>query len=157
SVLDKSRQPVAGLTARDFTVLVDGKPRTIAAFKSIELARELPPSTPWLRDIAPDVTSNVYPSGRVIAILIDDYSFFNADIGPGGLLKAREIARRAMEQIGTADRAAVLFTANAHTAQSFTSDRRLLTDAIEKSALVSGSQKEFTTGATGGKVLTDEE
>ena len=37
SVLDKERRPIRGLTAADFTVLEDGKPRAIVAFSAIEL------------------------------------------------------------------------------------------------------------------------
>lgn len=135
SVLDKNRHPIAGLSASDFTVLVDGKPRTVVAFKAVELPPPLPPpSTPWMREVPPDVATNVHPTGRVIAILVDDYSFGVAQIGPGGVKKARQIVRSVIDELTPDDRAAVLFAANGHSAQGFTTDRRLLTAAIETSA-----------------------
>jgi len=37
SVLDNDRRPVRGLTAADFTILDDGKPRDIASFSAVDL------------------------------------------------------------------------------------------------------------------------
>ena len=54
SVLDRHRLPIRGLSAADFTVLEDGKPRPIVAFSSVDLPTRVRPTAPWLDDIAPD-------------------------------------------------------------------------------------------------------
>jgi VWFA-related protein len=71
----------------------------------------------------------------VIAILIDDYSFMEASIDVGGVRSARETALAVVNALGADDKAAVVFTGNAQSAQTFTSDRQLLRTAIEKAPL----------------------
>jgi hypothetical protein len=79
SVLDKDRHPVSGLTAADFTVRVDGQPRPVVAFHAVDLPKPIPPSAPWIRDVAPDIATNTKPSGRVVVIVIDDGGFGQID------------------------------------------------------------------------------
>jgi VWFA-related protein len=139
SVLDKAHQPVRGLTAADFTVLVDGVPRAVIAFKAVELPKPVPPSAPWIRDITPDVATNAHPSGRVVVIMIDDASFFNqVDADLWAVQKTRAVARAALNELGADDLAAVVYTENNHTAQNFTTDRRRLLAAIDRSAIFPG-------------------
>jgi VWFA-related protein len=137
SVLDKNRRPVLGLSAADFTVSIDGQPRPIVAFKAVDLPRPVAPSAPWIRDTAPDVATNTHPSGRVVVIVIDDGSFGQIDdaIDIRAIAKARDVARAALNELGPDDLAAVVFTENNHSAQSFTTDRQRLLTAIEKSAI----------------------
>ena len=58
SALDKSHQPVRGLTADDFVVKEDGKPQKIVAFKEVDIPDPPPPPVRWVRDVTPDVTTN---------------------------------------------------------------------------------------------------
>src|SRR5690349_11895626 len=75
SVLDGDRRPVRGLSAADFTVFEDGKPRPIAAFIPVDLAPRAPAAAgaaSWLRDVAPDAVDNsVRPEGRLVIIMLD--------------------------------------------------------------------------------------
>ena len=136
SVLDNDRRPVQGLTVKDFTVRIDGRQMPIAVFKAVALPPPAPPPTAaWITDVAPDVATNTRSSGRVIAILIDDYSFSEAAIELAGVRKARETAFGVVDALGPDDRAAVLFTGYGRTAQTFTSDRALLRAAIDKAPL----------------------
>ena len=136
SVVDRDRRPVRGLAASDFTVLIDGRREPVVAFKAVDLSpAPPPPAVLWVRDVAPDVVNNARPSGRVIAIVIDDYSFMEASIDVGGVQKARDTAFAVLEDLGPDDKAAVLFTGYGRTAQAFTSNRALLRAAIEKAPL----------------------
>jgi VWFA-related protein len=132
SVLDRDRRPVRGLTAADFTVLEDGKPRPVVAFVPVELAE--PPAThsgaSWLRDVAPDVASNdTRPEGRLVVIL------FDGSIRFGDQALARRIAAAAVDRLGPGDLAAVVFSSafgNNGTPQNFTADRARLLASINR-------------------------
>ena len=129
SVLDKDRRPVKGLTANDFTILEDGKPQSVAAFSAIDLPDPVPPSTPWMRDVAPDVRSNAeYNERRLIAIVMDDATIpFQIQM----IKSAREIGRLVVDRLGPNDMAAVIFTRDNRNAQEFTNDRARLLKAID--------------------------
>jgi len=127
SVLDKDRKPVRGLAESDFTILEDGKPRPLVAFVPVDLVEPVTSNAaPWVRDVAPDVTTNrVRPEGRLVVIMFD-WSIRWED-----QVLAQRIARAAVDQLGPDDLAAVVFSSafgNAGTPQNFTADcwRRLI-------------------------------
>src|SRR5688500_10515184 len=107
TVLDKDRRPVRGLTRADFTILEDGKPRPLAAFAAVDLPeREASPArASWVRDVAPDVTTNTMrPEGRLVVIMFD-WSIRFADH-----VLAKRIATAAVDALGPDDLAAVVFS-----------------------------------------------
>jgi VWFA-related protein len=140
SVLDRNRRPVTHLTAADFTVLENGKPRPIQAFTAIDLPpmRLLPG---WQAETPPDVVTNQISPTRIVVLLIDD-----ASVGAGGsqtsgawaVGKLRETARTLIDELDPTDLAAVVFTRDNRTAQSLTLDRRRLRTAIERSTIFPG-------------------
>ncbi len=50
SVLDKDGRPLHGLSARDFTILEDGKPQQIQAFSGVDLAGPDGKAAGWMHD-----------------------------------------------------------------------------------------------------------
>ena len=137
SVLDRDRRPIRDLTAADFVVLEDGKPRPVVAFSHVEIPSAVSraardgdrAAAAWTRDVARDVIANDLPAeGRLVAIL------FDRSIPSGRPVQtAREIAAAAVDQLGPGDLAAVARSsgfANEGRRQGFTADRRLLMEAI---------------------------
>ncbi len=126
SVLDKFRLPVAGLTAADFTVLEDGKPRPIVAFTPVDLPARLQPTAPWMADVVSDAqTNDLQREGRLVVVLLDRSIAFT-DVGA-----ARRVAEAAVDQLRPADLAAIAYTEYG-LPQNFTSDRRRLLAAIRQ-------------------------
>src|SRR6187397_2139536 len=58
SVLDDARRPVSGLTADDFTILVDGVEQPIVSFSPVTAPPAEPSGTPWGARVFSDVRTN---------------------------------------------------------------------------------------------------
>lgn len=147
SVLDRARRPVRGLTAADFTVFEDRKPRQIVAFSAIELPSPPAVAPSGVDAIAPDVARNDPPDGRIVVILIDP--FLERVMVPGrvtiadppGLTALRATARAVVDSLAPGDLAAL-----GHTfygiPQNFTADRARLKRAIDSSAFGTNKRAE---------------
>lgn len=99
SAVDRSGQPVRDLTAADFDVRVDGRPRPIvsAQFVSVPAASAAP------ADDLPDVSSNIVArGGRLVMIVID-----RSSITTGRGRSAIEAASRFVRDLNRADRVAL--------------------------------------------------
>lgn len=129
SVLDGQRLPVRGLTASDFTVLENGVPQHLAAFAEVEVPAWSPGKATWLRDVAPDVVSNRRDAQRVVVIVMDD---FRTRWDPGVTQTAKNVALAAIDRLGPADLAAVVYAVSRRQGQEFTVDRTLLRAAVER-------------------------
>ncbi len=135
-VLDKNRKPVVGLTARDFTILEDGKPRPIAAFAPVTLPEwpvsdpTAPASAAWTREVSSDVSTNQRPGdGRVVVIVLARSIPMEQPTAA-----ARKIAHAIVDALGPNDVATVVRTGHFNDEgfqQGFTADRARLRRAID--------------------------
>ena len=128
SVLDKDRHPVRDLSQRDFTVLEDGKPRSIVGFTSVEVGDAPTPTAGWMRETAPDVATNSLRERRLFVIVCDD-AMIPQD--PKFIANARAIGKSIVDKIGPDDLTAVVFTADNRKTQDFTSDKTKLRAALD--------------------------
>jgi VWFA-related protein len=131
TVNDAAGRFIPDLTKDDFEVFEDGGKQNIDRIEVINVPVE-PRSLPALlsgRPWEPDVYTNQVPPGRLYLIVMDDLH-----VHPARSLAARRIAHLFIEQnMAPNDVAAVVVTSGSlRTAQEFTSNRRLLLDAVDK-------------------------
>jgi VWFA-related protein len=130
-VMDQQGNFVRNLTKDDFQILEDGKPQTITTFALVDIPIEQAQRPLFAsRPIEPDVQSNERPfDGRMYVMILDD---LHTDALRSQRVK--QAARQFIDRnLGANDRMAVLFTAGrAQDAQEFTSNKRLLTTAVDK-------------------------
>jgi len=123
-VTDARGEVVKGLTEADFEVLENGVVQPITTFSEVNIpiqrAVDVGPET--------DVLGNDRPDGRLYLIALDE-------VAPENALKARHFLREFIEdQFGPNDTAAIVLIGRglSTSGQEFTSNRRLLLEAIDK-------------------------
>jgi VWFA-related protein len=129
---DGNRRSVRGLTAADFTLLVDGEPREIQAFAEIHLPDRLRPATTaatWVREVPSDVASNQtsQQEGRLVIIMLDR----SIPVGEP-TATAKRTAAAIVNQLGPGDLAAVVTSGGGYK-HNLTSDRGRLLRTINDS------------------------
>ena len=138
SVVDRNGSPVSDLTAQDFTLSVDGKPRRIASaqFVPIERAVAAAPEKTF------EYTSNAgAATGRLIMLVID-----SENIGSGRGRNAIDAARRFVGSLNRADRVALVVLPGTGPQLEFTSNHALV------QSLLSSIVGQGTDALTAGKV-----
>lgn len=128
-VTDALGNPVTDLTIDDFEVLEDGRPQAITSFSLVNIPIErLDRPLYSASAIEPDVQTNTRGEGRVYVIAVDE-------INPEFVPRTRQFLRRFIEQHFAAnDIGAFVYVGRGRSsdAQDFTSNRRLLIEAVEK-------------------------
>jgi VWFA-related protein len=126
SVVDRNGRPVPDLTAQDFTLSVDGKPRKIASAEFISIAAT-PEAVP-ARTV--EYSSNAGAAGgRLIMLVVDAES-----IGPGRGKTALQAARRFIGTLNRADRIALVVLPNVGPQVEFTANHALVQSLLDKVA-----------------------
>jgi VWFA-related protein len=125
TVLDRrTRLPVSGLTAADFTVTVSGREQPVATLVEV---RESELSQGRIAAKS-DVTTNEVARPRLLVIVFNDASG-NRD--PFNRRTGIAIARQIVSEMASDDRIAVVFTRDNRRAQNFTRDVGLLHAAVD--------------------------
>lgn len=128
-VLDATGAFVRDLTKEDFRILEDGKAQQISAFSLVRIPVQREDQPLFMtRQVEPDVFSNVgRPEGRLYVIVLDD---LHTDMRR--TLRVRRAARQFIERnLGSNDLAALVRTGGGPS-QDFTSNRRLLLEAVDR-------------------------
>ena len=127
-VTNANGEPVRGLTVDDFEVQEGGHRRSISSVSEVELAVPLPRDLPAVDAAEPDVATNRHPAGRTFVFAFEE-------IGPERAIRMRHVLREFLaRQFGPDDYGAVTLLGRglADSGQDFTSNRRLLLQAIDK-------------------------
>ena len=128
SVVDKDGRPVSDLTAQDFTLLVDGKPRRIASAEYISIAATA--ETAPARGTPTEYSSNAGAAGGRLIMLIVDAE----NIGIGRGKTAFEAARRFVGTLNRADRVALVVLPGVGPQVEFTTNHALVQSLLSKVA-----------------------
>jgi VWFA-related protein len=133
-VFDKQGKFVNGLTADNFELRIDGKPRTIQAFEQSQLAAARGATTLNLKRPVP------LDRGRIVFFYIDD---FHMDLA--GLVAAKKVINAFIDkEMGQNDQAAIASaTGQIGFLQQLTTDRMVLRMALDRLSVKGYSVRDF--------------
>jgi VWFA-related protein len=155
SVVDNAGRPVTGLESADFSLTVDGRPRTIVSAQYIE-SGDVPAAAPVPATYS---TNTAAIGGRLLMIVVD-----RANIATGNGRLVLEAASRFVSRLGPADRVGLAAIPGAGPEIDFTSNHEIVQSTLPKLVGLgrsgSGLQRIGTAEATAierGDVLRGEE
>jgi VWFA-related protein len=120
--------PVAGLTRDDFELIEDGKPQPITTFQAVDIPIDTREAVTRASYAEPDVAVNNGPQGRLYLFALDEVHEEN-------ILRTRRFLRDFIEHhFGANDSGAVALLGRglATDGQDFTTNKRLLLEAVDK-------------------------
>ena len=126
SVIASDGKPVSGLTATDFTLTVDGRPRRVA---SAEFLSAVSDAKAIARPASVTYSTNADTGGRLIMFVVDQSS-----IGPGRGRAAMESAIRFIAQLSPADRVGLTTIPGSSAQIDFTRNHSLVAQALPRLA-----------------------
>jgi VWFA-related protein len=124
SVLDRTGRPVSDLSAEDFTLEVDGKPRRIASAQFIAVERAIESAPP--KPVEYDSNQNT-AGGRLFLLVVD-----TGNIAAGRGKTAIDAARRFVGRLNRADRVALMTIPGVSQQIDFTSNHALVQALLER-------------------------
>jgi VWFA-related protein len=125
SVIASDGKPVTGLTATDFTLTVDGRPRRIASAEFLSAAPDA--KAVAKRPASATYSTNADTGGRLIMLVVDQSS-----IGPGRGRAAMESAIRFLSQLSPADRVGLMTIPPSSSQIEFTREHSLVAQALPR-------------------------
>ncbi len=126
SVVDEKGNPVQGLTAEDFTLLVDGVPRPLTHIDFVSFASDPGGSPPHPGNLAPYFSTNEgAPRGRLVVLAVD-----RGTIRRGEGREEMAAAAAFVDRLGPADRIGVFTMPQREILVNFTSDRARVKQAL---------------------------
>ena len=122
NVIDRNGRPIADLTAQDFSLKVDGRPRRIASAQFIAVTRNVE-----REPINPDYSSNPKIAGARLIMLVVDQGNIGASRGKYAI----DAARRFIGRLSPADRVGLVTIPGAGPQIDFTANHALVETALQ--------------------------
>lgn len=123
NVVDRDGRPIADLTAQDFSLKVDGKPRRIASAQFIAVNRNVE-----REPINPDYSANPKTAGARLVMLVVDQGNIGASRGKYAI----DAARRFIGRLSPDDRVGLVTIPGAGPQIDFTANHALVQTALQR-------------------------
>jgi VWFA-related protein len=124
NVIDRNGRPVGDLTARDFTLMVDGKPRSVASAEFIAVSRDAPTIAPS----PPHYSSNAAALGSRLIMLVIDQGNIGTDRGK----YAADAASQFVKRLNPSDRVGLQTIPGAGPQVDFTTNHVLVETMLKR-------------------------